>query len=339
MLNNKKMKNRRVIIAALVFMAALVGAEKVLETDIDVYRDDRVVINSLRVTNGYETLLIPEGKYRLDILNSRGNVMRSIPMDPSFVIYTDPPAEMDHATIALRIDYSEDMYAIKIYNSGKEIYSGLINTCDNDGVCETSSESSLSCPKDCPLDKPDGICVALSDGLCDPDCIAGADPDCNMPLPLNPCNRDGICEIYAGESEENCPDDCAAPPVADGCVEEGNSIDTGGKKHCCKGLTAIGCNKPDAHGGCTTPLCESFTCANCGNGVCGIGENACNCPSDCGATTSSSIQKSTSTLSVTSTTLKAGALGDPYYSIYALFVLALLIIVCYLIIYKRRNKE
>lgn len=50
---------------------------------------------------------------------------------------------------------------------------------------------------------------------------------------------------------------------------------------CFPGLKAV----PDAHGtggkNCAYPMCSCYVCVRCGNGICGKGENACNCPEDC----------------------------------------------------------
>jgi len=50
---------------------------------------------------------------------------------------------------------------------------------------------------------------------------------------------------------------------------------------CQFGLKAIGATWPDDGGGCMTVNCPCFVCAKCGNGVCGPGENKCNCSEDC----------------------------------------------------------
>jgi hypothetical protein len=49
---------------------------------------------------------------------------------------------------------------------------------------------------------------------------------------------------------------------------------------CCEGLTAIGqCEM--AGDSCACLPCMCFVCTKCGNGMCGPGENLCNCPQDC----------------------------------------------------------
>jgi len=49
---------------------------------------------------------------------------------------------------------------------------------------------------------------------------------------------------------------------------------------CCEGLVSSSCDAPDAQGQCQK--CFSHTvCTKCNDGVCGPGENICNCPQDC----------------------------------------------------------
>ena len=50
--------------------------------------------------------------------------------------------------------------------------------------------------------------------------------------------------------------------------------------HCCAGLTATPA-LTEVSGECAAPRCPCFVCVNCGDGTCGPGENACNCPADC----------------------------------------------------------
>jgi hypothetical protein len=67
-----------------------------------------------------------------------------------------------------------------IYN-GQSVESELIEVqvrCNENGVCEAQfGETAQNCA-DCDLRQPDETCWAVADGVCDPDCTAGADPDC-----------------------------------------------------------------------------------------------------------------------------------------------------------------
>ncbi|MBN2014299.1 MAG: hypothetical protein JW778_03885 [Candidatus Altiarchaeota archaeon] len=68
------------------------------------------------------------------------------------------------------------------------------------------------------------------------------------------------------------------------CVPEGDSYPiVPGALSCCPGLTAISCSTPDQNGTCTECV-GAMICAYCGNGICGLGENICNCPQDCTTT-------------------------------------------------------
>jgi putative hemolysin len=51
-------------------------------------------------------------------------------------------------------------------------------TC-GDGTCG-SPEDYETCPEDCPSGGLDEYCDGVKDGICDPDCEEGADPDCGV---------------------------------------------------------------------------------------------------------------------------------------------------------------
>jgi rhodanese-related sulfurtransferase len=50
-----------------------------------------------------------------------------------------------------------------------------------DGDCG-AHENYFTCPEDCPSGAADYYCDGVSDGICDPDCTVGTDPDCKAPL-------------------------------------------------------------------------------------------------------------------------------------------------------------
>jgi hypothetical protein len=51
--------------------------------------------------------------------------------------------------------------------------------CNKNKLCETNlDENAMTCPQDCPPDRPDGLCNPRKDSVCDPDCKSGVDPDC-----------------------------------------------------------------------------------------------------------------------------------------------------------------
>ena len=104
---------------------------------------------------------------------------------------------------------------------------------------------------------------------------------------------DGICNSAAGENVCNCPADCGSTT----CVTEGNKVFAyPGAAECCAGLTeisvysvCIGPSSTNSSGLSSAPVAMPMTgavCTKCGNGICGPGENQCNCPQDCGNFTS-----------------------------------------------------
>jgi len=66
------------------------------------------------------------------------------------------------------------------------------------------------------------------------------------------------------------------------CVKEGELLPTAGQLDCCSGLTSLSrVDKYDSSCNFISGPLGYLVCAACGNGVCGTGENKCNCPQDC----------------------------------------------------------
>jgi len=93
-------------------------------------------------------------------------------------------------------------------------------------------------------------------------CAKGEGIGCCPPesLPDPSIGRTATCFSYGG--------------VYDDCVPEGEELEAKVIcAICCPGLTRLEA--------CEQPLPSVFVCGACGNGVCGPGESACNCPADC----------------------------------------------------------
>ena len=111
---------------------------------------------------------------------------------------------------------------------------------------------------------PDG--ATLVDQFCSQ---CSAPSDCEE-LPHDAC--EGAWKCLSGQCSWEC---------SPGCVAEGESVPVvPGAPECCKGLVKIPCDKPDGNGVCQG-CAGAAVCAACGDNVCGLGENVCNCPSDC----------------------------------------------------------
>ena len=86
-------------------------------------------------------------------------------------------------------------------------------SCNANRKCD-SGENYNNCPGDCPSGGLDGLCDRVWDGICDPDCFRGDDPDCQ-------CNNNSLCEPQF-ENVVNCLSDCpsgAADGVCDGIAD------------------------------------------------------------------------------------------------------------------------
>ena len=110
-------------------------------------------------------------------------------------------------------------------------------------------------------------------------CLA-AGGTCMIPLPDE--DGDGCPDGYTPENLPGCGDmEICCVPSVNPCVPEGEgfeSFETDGM--CCPGLVPVQDCFYEA-GGCACPNCPCFVCTACGDGVCGMGENVCNCPEDC----------------------------------------------------------
>ena len=111
----------------------------------------------------------------------------------------------------------------------------------------------------------DGMCIATQNGgfVC------------------TKCGRDGRCG--AGENSCNCRTDCSAGSTSSrpSCTSEGGIVsEATGLIRCCAGLTSVP-NIGRMPNGLCTEIALTSVCVQCGDGQCGTGETACNCPQDC----------------------------------------------------------
>lgn len=181
-----------------------------------------------------------------------------------------------------------------------------------DGACAgvpMACDDDISCSVDFCVN---GSCVFDSS---DCGCTTGLDCDDNDPCTVDSCDRNRTCvhsslasccgnaTCEAGESLCDCPEDCQGAPTGaecgngtceagDGedcvsCPSDCNGVQAGNTllRFCCgdgDGSRPVTCAdlRCTSNGWrCTT---ESSNVACCGDGVCGAGEGACDCPEDCG---------------------------------------------------------
>ena len=84
-----------------------------------------------------------------------------------------------------------------------------------------------------------------------------------------------------GAPHEAPGQNCMLKPPDGRCVGEGELIEGKNGEHCCEGLDRISLDEPTDAGCSATGTPSLFVCTRCGDGLCGVAENQCNCGADC----------------------------------------------------------
>lgn len=162
------------------------------------------------------------------------------------------------------------------------------------GKCgEKECEKDADCPQ--PRCGPTGTrCIGFKAECIEGKCVTVEEP---KPETCKDLCGDGVCQEVVceavgcpcAETSKTCPQDCK-PETEIKCTKEGESMPVYPGHKCCEGLKPISCIKP-ANGICPSrPCAGAVYCARCGNGICGPGENMCNCPRDCKSNIREKIQ-------------------------------------------------
>jgi hypothetical protein len=170
-------------LCALIFFGfvSIVNSEQVISISFTVYDNDSAEINHVKVLEGRPTDYVNKGHYLLEFTDENNRTLYYQDFAVNYLLLENPPVPVNYSVTSLRVPYNSNMSRIHIFKDDKLIYSSSVNVCDSDGICDKDTESFLSCPKDCPLDAKDEICIKRIDGICDPDCFQGIDTDCVNP--------------------------------------------------------------------------------------------------------------------------------------------------------------
>lgn len=210
------MKTILLLFSILSFLFYVSFSQYVLSITLEIYKNDSIKIEEIKVRPGNPTAIEIPGNYKLQILDKNKRIINETKFRAIFYILSDPPTPTNSAYFHVRFLYDKNVEYkyLKIYKDEREIFSTEFSLCNLNGICE-EYESYLSCPTDCPLNKKDGVCIKEKDGVCDPDCLLGIDLDCieekqkeKQKICLN--IKDGICE-----------EDCEEDPD---CIIEGSRI-------------------------------------------------------------------------------------------------------------------
>lgn len=162
--------------------------------------------------------------------------------------------------------------------------------CGN-GLCDEPLENKCNCRQDCTQEPVcgNGICEEGEASYRECTCSPSGQGDCE-------CDIYPYGECYCAPPEPDCSSSCVVKPgtcpqdCTLGCAGVGQEGDIHGAEWgqpttCCSGLKAVALSNVPYNGACPEIIPAygtQFLCINCGDGICGLAENKCNCPQDCG---------------------------------------------------------
>jgi hypothetical protein len=134
------------------------------------------------------------------------------------------------------------------------------------------------------------VCSVQNHNVCHKGCKT--DTDCKFICGCGAINKNEKCQ-YFGVAVDCMPgwyakcvnNKCEVENINESCVKEGGTITLGGTAehsfgpNCCNGLSSSFGEL--INGSCSYKNPDIRICTHCGDGICGLGENKCNCAMDC----------------------------------------------------------
>lgn len=142
---------KKSVVLLLIFLSLFsvsVFAEEVM--DVSLVIDDGKVSGNIILIDDEPSSYSGSGDYELKVLDSGGSVLWSQNFELSYM-YNQSLGSMPFDMLGYKVPYNVNMFELKLFKKGNNIFSKQLNFCNNNGVCDYNSETHYSCPNDCSL--------------------------------------------------------------------------------------------------------------------------------------------------------------------------------------------
>ncbi len=176
---------KTIILFLAVLLFSTANAELVLKADINFGKSGTAQLKNIELLQGIPDKGNERGQFIIKTIGDSNAEISSVKVFASFYM-SGTFGEVDEIIQTVKLPKKGKEKYITVEFAGKEVFREDISPrlCNNNGKCE-EDETVLSCPKDCPLNKKDGICINQKDSVCDPDCLKGVDSDCEEKPPVD----------------------------------------------------------------------------------------------------------------------------------------------------------
>ncbi len=166
---------KKICILLILLLPGVVFADEILFLHLKIYKSGNAEISDIKVANNIKNYIYP-GDYSAILISSSGEVIDSVDFSVNFLLYSNPPQEVDPEIVTLRLFYNPNIKTLLVKKNNVVLLQQDIDTflCNNNSECD-KFETTLTC-LDC-SDQKDGICNIAEDGILDSDCVLKNDPD------------------------------------------------------------------------------------------------------------------------------------------------------------------
>lgn len=156
--------------------------DKIIKVSMIIYKNNTAFLDEVKSIIGNVNEKTEIGDYKLLERDKDNKVLWHTRRDISFVILTRGKVlSLKKVVHSDKLPFFKNLRWIELQHNETVLFKEKVDLCDKNFICQ-GYENYLSCPLDCPLAASDEYCVNKKDGVCDPDCLTGADPDCELSL-------------------------------------------------------------------------------------------------------------------------------------------------------------